>query len=158
MAYDPDERISRKDAARLARRSQDTIRRLERRHHLSVERDDASQQVTYRVQDLVDLGVLHIEDVATAGSAAESAELAGARETIAHLRADVAERDGRLSYAEVSSKRCRGNSPSRTSSSPSRERRSTSSPTPSPAGAPVSKTTQRYDRRNDAEKAYHLDV
>lgn len=100
MAYDPDERISRKDAARLARRSQDTIRRLERRHHLPVERDDASQQVTYRVQDLVDLGVLHIEDVATAGSAAESAELAGARETIAHLRADVAERDGRLSYAE----------------------------------------------------------
>lgn len=100
MAYDPDERIPRKDAARLARRSQDTIRRLERRHHLAVERDEASQQVTYRVQDLVDLGVLHIEDVATAGSAAESAELAGARETIAHLRADVAERDGRLSYAE----------------------------------------------------------
>lgn len=32
--------------------------------------------------------------------AAESAELAGAREAIAHLRADVAERDGRLSYAE----------------------------------------------------------
>ncbi|GAB3112791.1 hypothetical protein GCM10027055_16490 [Janibacter alkaliphilus] len=95
VAYDPDERIPRKDAARLARRSQDTIRRLERRHHLAVERDEASQQVTYRVQDLVDLGVLHIEDVATAGSAAESAELAGARETIAHLRADVAERDGR---------------------------------------------------------------
>lgn len=68
VAYDPDERISRKDAARLARRSQDTIRRLERRHHLAVERDEASQQVTYRVQDLVDLGVLHIEDVATAGS------------------------------------------------------------------------------------------
>lgn len=100
MAYDPDERISRKDAARLARRSQDTIRRLERRHHLVVERDQGSQQVTYRVQDLVDLGVLQVEDVATAGSVAESAELAGAREMIAHLRAEIAERDGRLSYAE----------------------------------------------------------
>lgn len=100
MAYDPEERISRKDTARLARRSEDTIRRLERKHGLTTQRDPDSLQVTYRVQDLIDRGILQLEDVATAGSAAESAELAGAREKIAHLRAEIAERDGRLSYAE----------------------------------------------------------
>lgn len=100
VAYDPEERISRKDSARLARRSEDTIRRLERKHGLVTERDPDSLQVTYRVQDLIDRGILQLEDVATAGSAAESAELAGARETNAHLRAEIAERDGRLSYAE----------------------------------------------------------
>jgi len=96
MSYTPEDRISRKNAAALARKSEDTIRRAERKHRLSTQIDPDTKEVTYRVGDLVDLGLIRITDLAFAGSAQESAEVIKARRTITDLEIRVAERDAEL--------------------------------------------------------------
>lgn len=101
MSYHPEDRITRKDAAALARKSEDTIRRAEKKHDLAVETDPGTGQVTYRVGDLVDLDLIRITDVAIAGTAAESAEVIKARAALSELQAAVAEQRGRLAHADA---------------------------------------------------------
>lgn len=103
MSYNPEQRITRKDAAVLARTSEDTLRRAEKKavDPLSRETDSDSNQATYRVGDLVDRGFIRIEDVTIAGSASDAAEVIKSRDTIADLRAQVAEKAGRLAHADL---------------------------------------------------------
>ena len=103
MSYDPDQRISRQEAVVLARTSVDTLRRLERNtaDPLLRETDEDTRRATYRLGDLVDRGLIRMEDVTIAGSASDAAEVIKSRDTIAELRALVAEKEGRLAHADL---------------------------------------------------------
>lgn len=101
MSYNPDDRISRKDAAALARKSEDTIRRVEKRHNLTTDIDPETNQVTYRVGDLVDLDLVKITDVAIAGTVRESVEVIQARAVISDLQGLVKEKDGLLANVDL---------------------------------------------------------
>ncbi|GAB3868137.1 hypothetical protein GCM10028801_43570 [Nocardioides maradonensis] len=96
MSYTPEDRISRKDAAALARKSPDTIRRAEKRHQIEVRPDPLTGEATYRVADLLAHDLIKITDLGIAGTAAESAEVIKSRGTITDLRAEIAETQGRL--------------------------------------------------------------
>jgi hypothetical protein len=100
MSYNHDDRITRKDAAALARTSLDTIRRAEKKYDLVTQTDPETKQVTYRVGDLVDRGLIRIADLAVAGSALEAAEVIKSRAAISDLRAEAAEKQGRLANAD----------------------------------------------------------
>ena len=92
--------LPRADAATLARKSQDTIRRIVERHQLET-RTDAAGRVLVNTADLVTLGHLRQEDLTAGASPVESVEVLRARETITALRVQVGELTGRLAHADV---------------------------------------------------------
>ena len=100
MSYDPDQRITRKHAAVLARTTEKTLLRDERDRGLLRQDDPQTKQATYRLGDLVESGRIRLEDVTITGNAAEAAEVIKSRESLTKLRELVAEKDGRLSHAD----------------------------------------------------------
>lgn len=82
--------VPRDDLAVLARTSVDTVKRDTKKHDLPT-RIDAAGRVLVNVADFVRIGRLRPEDLSTGATAAESAEVVRARETITALRLQVAE-------------------------------------------------------------------
>lgn len=73
MSYDPDQRITRKDAAVLARCSEKALLRDEQKRGLARETGPVTKQATYRLGDLVEIQRIRLQDVALTGNAAEAA-------------------------------------------------------------------------------------
>lgn len=92
--------ITRADIAALIRKSEDTVRRAEKKHSLET-REDSAGRVLVNVGDFVSIGLLRPADLTTGATPAESAELVRTRETITALKAQVAELTGRLSEADL---------------------------------------------------------
>ena len=91
--------ITRAEAAALARKTPGTIRRYEHKHRLPTRIDDRGA-VLVNVDDLVRIGCLRREDLAPAGGARESAELARSRELVTELKVRVAELGAQVSSSE----------------------------------------------------------
>jgi hypothetical protein len=95
----PEEWISRADAAALSGRSEDTIRRDERRHELET-RLNPTGAVLLRLADLVRIGRIDRTTFTSAGGA-DSAEVVRARDAVVVLKVQVAEMNGKLSFADA---------------------------------------------------------
>jgi uncharacterized coiled-coil protein SlyX len=92
--------ITRADMAALMRKSEDTVRRAEKKHQLETREDDAGR-VRVNVGDLVRIGLLHPGDLTAGATPADPAEVLRARETVTALKTQVAELTGRLAHSDL---------------------------------------------------------
>ena len=92
--------VTRKDAADLARCSQDAIRATQKKHQLPT-RTNAAGATQLRTEDLIRVGRIRAEDLTGAGSGAECAELVRAKEQVSALRTEVGHLGGRLAERDV---------------------------------------------------------
>jgi len=97
---DANDWVTRKEAAVLARCSEDAIRATQKKHQLET-RTNAAGATQLRVADLVRVGRIRPEDLAGAGSGAECAELVRAREQVSVLRIEVGHLGGRLAERDA---------------------------------------------------------
>jgi phage shock protein A len=92
--------ITRADMAALMKRSEDTVRRAEKKHELKT-REDEARRALVAVADFLRLGLIRPQDLTVGATPAESAEVLRARETVAALKAQVAEMTGRLAQTDL---------------------------------------------------------
>lgn len=92
--------IPRADMAALMRKSEDTVRRIVKTNGLAT-RDGDAGRILVGVADFLRLGHLRPEDLLSGGTAAESAEVLRARDTITALTAQVGELTGRLANTDT---------------------------------------------------------
>lgn len=95
-----DDWVSRDDMASLIRKSIDTVNRDCGKHQLATQAGPGGR-VLVNVGDFLRIGRLRADDLPTASSAAESAEVLRARETVVALRVQVAELTGRLAHCDT---------------------------------------------------------
>jgi uncharacterized small protein (DUF1192 family) len=100
MSTDDNQWVTRKDAALLARCSQDSIVRAQTKHKLQTRTNDAKATLL-NTDDLVRVGLIRPEDLAAGGTGAECAELARTKELISQLRIEVGRQGGRLAEREA---------------------------------------------------------
>jgi hypothetical protein len=100
MSTDDSQWVTRKDAAVLARCSEDSIRLTQKNHELQT-RTNAAKATLLNLDDLVRVGRVHPDDLAAAGSGAECAELARTKEQANQLRTKVGRQGGRLAEREA---------------------------------------------------------
>jgi len=100
MSTDVRKWVTRKDAAALARCSQDSIVRTEKKHKLQTRTNDAKATLL-NTDDLVRVGLIRVEDLAAGGTGAECAELARTKEMVSQLRTEVGRQGGRLAEWDV---------------------------------------------------------
>ena len=100
MSTDDSTWVTRKDAAALARCSQDSIVRAQTKHKLQTRTGDANATLL-NMDDLVRVGLIRAEDLAAAGTGAECAELARTKEMVSQLRTEVGRQGGRLAEREA---------------------------------------------------------
>jgi hypothetical protein len=94
MSTDDDQWVTRKDAATLARCSQDSIVRAQTKHKLQTRTNDAKATLL-NTDDLVRVGLIRAEDLAAGGTGAECAELARTQEMVSQLRTEVGDSESR---------------------------------------------------------------
>ena len=92
--------IPRADMAALMNRSEDTVRRAEKKHQLQTREDEAGR-VLVAVADFLRLGLIRPQDLTAGATPAESAEVLRAREAITALKTQIAELSGRLAQADL---------------------------------------------------------
>ena len=92
--------ITRADMAALMKRSEDTVRRAEKKNDLE-NREDEAGRVLVCVADFLRIGLIRPQDLTVGATPAESAEVLRARETITALKTQVAELTGRLAQADL---------------------------------------------------------
>jgi hypothetical protein len=100
MPTDARKWVTRKDAAALARCSQDSIVRTEKKHKLQTRTNDAKATLL-NTDDLVRVGLIRVEDLAAGGTGAECADLARTKEQVSLLRTEVGRQGGRLAEREA---------------------------------------------------------
>lgn len=100
MSTDESKWVTRKDAAALARCSEDAIKDTQKKHKLPT-RTGAAGATLLSLQDLVRVGRIRPEDLTAAGTGAELAELARAKEQVSALRTEVGRQGGRLAEREA---------------------------------------------------------
>jgi hypothetical protein len=92
---DAEQWISRADAAKLARCSEDTIKRDVRDHELET-RPGPNGRVMLRVADLLGINRISPEDIPSGASAAGTAEVRRLQEQLANAQRELGEVRGRL--------------------------------------------------------------
>lgn len=92
--------ITRKDAAVLARCSQDAIKATAAKHQLE-QRTNAGGAIEMRLGDLVAVGRIQAEDLAGAPTPGQCVELVRARGQVTELLAEVARQGGRLAERDM---------------------------------------------------------
>ena len=100
MSTDDRKWVTRKDAAALARCSQDSIVRAQTKHKLQTRTNDAKATLL-NTDDLVRVGLIRAEDLAAGATGAECAELARTKEQVSQLRTEVGRQGGRLAEREA---------------------------------------------------------
>jgi len=100
MSTDDNAWVTRKDAAALARCSEDAIKDTQKKYKLPT-RTGAAGATLLSLEDLVRVGRVRAEDLAAAGTGAECAELARTKEQVSALRTEVGRQGGRLAEREA---------------------------------------------------------
>jgi hypothetical protein len=100
MSTDDSVWVTRKEAAALARCSQDSIERTQKKHKLET-RTSSVGATMIALDDLVRVGRVHPEALTASKSGAECAELALAKEQVNQLRTEVGRQGGRLAEREA---------------------------------------------------------
>ena len=100
MSTDDNSWVTRKDAAALARCSEDAIKDTQKKHKLPT-RTGTAGATLLNLDDLVRVGRVRPEDLAAAGTGAELAELARTKEQVSALHAEVGRQGGRLAEREA---------------------------------------------------------
>jgi hypothetical protein len=124
-AVGAEEWISRADAAELARRSEDAIKRDQKDHGLEA-RSGPNGKTMLRLADLVRIGRIRPQDLPAGASPAETAELRRTQDQLVAVQRELGEARGRLA----------GGCGRLTSSCRSRSRCSDRSASAAPAGTP----------------------
>jgi hypothetical protein len=100
MSTDDNQRVTRKDAAALARCSEDAIKDTQKKHKLPT-RTGTAGATLLNLDDLVRVGRVRAEDLTAGGTGAECAELARTKEQVSQLRTEVGRQGGRLAEREA---------------------------------------------------------
>ena len=100
MSTDDRKWVTRKDAAALARCSEDAIKDTQKKHELPT-RTNAAKATLLNLDDLVRGGRVRAEDLAAGGTGTECAELVRSREQVNQLRTEVGRQGGRLAEREA---------------------------------------------------------
>jgi len=100
MSTDDNQWVTRKDAAALARCSEDAIKDTQKKHKLPT-RTGTAGATLLSLNDLVRVGRVRAEDLAAGGTGAECAELARTKEQVSQLRTEVGRQGGRLAEREA---------------------------------------------------------
>jgi hypothetical protein len=100
MSTDDRKWVTRKEAAALARCSQDSIERTEKKHKLETRTNDAGATLL-NLDDLVRVERVRADALTASKSGAECAELALAKEQVNQLRTEVGRQGGRLAEREA---------------------------------------------------------
>jgi hypothetical protein len=100
MSTDDSVWVTRKEAAALARCSQDSIERTEKKHDLET-RTSSVGATMLALDDLVRVGRVSADALTASKSGVECAELALAKEQLSALRSEVGRQGGRLAEREA---------------------------------------------------------
>jgi uncharacterized small protein (DUF1192 family) len=100
MSTDDNAWVTRKDAAAVARCSEDAIKDTQKKHNLPT-RTGAAGATLLSLDDLVRVGRVRPEDLTAGGTGAECAELVRTREQVNQLRTEVGRQGGRLAEREA---------------------------------------------------------
>jgi uncharacterized small protein (DUF1192 family) len=100
MSTDDKQWVTRKDAAALARCSEDAIKDTQKKHKLPT-RTGTAGATLLSLDDLVRVGRVRPEDLTAGGTGAECAELARTKEQVSALRTEVGRQGGRLAEREA---------------------------------------------------------
>ena len=92
--------VTRKEAADLAHCSEDAIKATQKKHQLETQ-TNANGAIMLRTADLVRVDRIRPEDLASAASGSECAELVRTREQVNVLRVEIGRLGGRLAERDV---------------------------------------------------------